>query len=250
MSRKALVALVSLFSVFAGVSELHAQSSGPVESWRTTIYPVYGWAPVFGADITLPEVPGGGGGGEPITPAGSVSSNFNGAAFAAVMVENRYVQFEANVLWAGLSASAERPSLEVNVDTILGSARAGVRVAPSLFVSGGVRRVALNVKARALDFDQVQWKPGIWEPLVGAAYTPHLSHRWRLLLRADYGGLGSDRHSTLSANGSIEWQPAAHFIVNAGYGLLKIEAEDTVANKTIRLDQTLHGPIVGIGIPF
>lgn len=219
------------------------------------MYPVYGWLPVFGADVTLPEIPDpppceGCGNGGPLVPEGSVSSNFNGAAFAAVMVENRWVQIDANFLWAGMSAAVDNPYLDVKAQTVLGGVRAGVRVVPSLFVGAGVRRVALDVRASALVFDEVRWKPGNWEALVAAAYTPHLSHRWRLLLRADYGGLGSDGLDTLSATGSLEWQPAAHFVMNIGYGLLKLDAEGAIAGKPIRLDQTLHGPIVGVGIPF
>ncbi len=223
--------------------------------WRTTIYPVYGWMPIFGAEVRLPEVPNpppcdGCGSGGPIVPGGSVSSTLNGAAFAGVLVENRWVQAEANFLWAGLSAEKERPNLNVKVDTVVGAARLGVRLAPDLFVSGGVRRLGLNLRATALVFDEVQWKPGIWEALVGASYTPRLSERWRLLVRGDYGGVGSDNHSTYTANASLEWHPLSHLAVNLGYGLLAIKVDGTVLQKPIHLDQTLHGPIVGIGIPF
>jgi hypothetical protein len=196
-----------------------AQSPGADHGWTTTVYPVYVWAPLFGADIRLPEVPNpppcdGCGSGGPITPGGSVSSNLNGAAFAAVKVENRWVQIDADFLWAGLSAEVDRPQLSVKVGTILGAAQVGVRVVPDLFVDVGVRRVALNVRATALIFDEVQWKPGLWESLVGASYTPRLSRSWRLLVHADYGGLEADDHSTISATASAEWKPASHLVVN------------------------------------
>ncbi len=231
------------------------QTSGTEGGWTTTIYPVYAWVPVFGAEVRLPEIPNpppctGCGNGGPIVPGGRASSSFNGAAFAAVLVENRWVQAQANFLWAGLSAEAANPNLRITVGTILGAARLGVRVAPNLFVSGGVRRLALNVKARALVFDEVQWKPGLWEGLVGASYTPRLSRNWRLLAYADYGGIGSDHHSSVSATGSLEWKPASHLLLNLGYGLLKIDVDGTLLQRPIHLEQTLHGPIVGIGIPF
>ena len=230
-------------------------AQGTDDGWRTTVYPIYGWLPIFGADIRLPEIPNpppcdGCGDGGPIVPGGNVSSNLNGAAFAAVIVENKWVQGEANFLWAGLSADAERPNLKVKVDTVMGAARLGVRVVPNLFVYGGVRRIGLNLKATALVFDEVQWKPGIWEPLVGASFTPRLSPRWRLLARADYGGVGADNHSTYSANATLEWQPLQHLVVDLGYGFFKVTVDGTVAQKPIHLEQTLHGPIVGIGIPF
>jgi hypothetical protein len=256
------LALAAACSLSAGVTPAVAQTGQPSASqrssdggWRTTIYPVYGWLPVFGADVRLPEVPNpppcdGCGSGGPIVPGGSVSSTLNGAAFAGVLVENRWVQAEANFLWAGLSAENERPNLSVKVGTVVGAARLGVRLVPDLFVSGGVRRLALNLRATALVFDEVQWKPGIWEALVGASYTPRLSERWRLLVRADYGGVGSDNHSTYTANASVEWHPLSHLVVNVGYGLLAIKADGTVLQRPIHLDQTLHGPVVGIGIPF
>ena len=252
-STLALILVFAAACFVVGVSPASAQGTG--DGWRTTVYPIYGWLPIFGADIRLPEIPNpppcdGCGDGGPIIPGGSVSSSLNGAAFASVLVENKWVQAEANFLWAGLSADAERPNLEVKVGTVMGAARLGVRVVPNLFVYGGVRRIALNVKATALDFDEVQWKPGIWEGLVGAAYTPHLSPRWRLLARADYGGVGANNHSTYTANATLEWQPLQHLVVDLGYGFFQATVDGTLVQKPIHLKQTLHGPIVGIGIPF
>jgi hypothetical protein len=222
-----------------------SQNSG----WRTTIYPIYGWLPIFGADVRLPEVPPDGGGG-PITPEGSVSSNFNGAAFAGALVENKWFQFDANVLWAGMTASKDLPNLRVNLDTILGAAHAGVRVAPSLFATVGVRRVALDLRATAFEFDEVRWKPGGWEGLIGANYTPQVSPHLRILLRADFGGLGTDLVSTTSANGSLEWEALPHFVLTFGYGYLGLKADGEILSRPIHLKQTLHGPIIGIGFTF
>ena len=252
----AACSLLSVTPALAGTPPASGAEQAPSDGgWRTTIYPVYGWLPVFGADVRLPEVPDpppcdGCGDGGPIVPGGSVSSNLNGAAFAAVLVENRWVQGEANFLWAGMSADLERPNLKVKVDTVLGAARLGVRVVPNLFAYAGARRIGLNIKAQALVFDEVQWKPSVWEGVVGAAFTPYLSPKWRLVTHADYGGLGAESLSTVSANASVEWHPASHFALHLGYGLLKIDLEGQLRNRPIRLDQTLHGPIVGIGIPF
>lgn len=225
------------------------------QGWQTTIYPIYAWAPVFGAEVRLPEVPSpppcdGCGNGGPITPGGRVNSSFNGAAFAAMRIENSRIEGEFNFLWAGLSAEAERPRLTLSVGTILGAAHLGYKVAPDFSISLGVRRIGLNVKASALIFDEVQWKPGLWEGLIGASYMPRLSPTWRLVTHADYGGLGSADHSSFSAIGSVEWQPRPHFLLNLGYGLFMVNADGRILTRPIHLDQTLHGPIVGIGIPF
>ena len=103
------------------VSALSAAAQSPAakedKGWTTTVYPIYAWIPVFGADITLPNVPippgrtDCGGSGATVTPSGSVHSKINGAAFAAVMVENTWVQIQANFLFAGLSASKASPNL-------------------------------------------------------------------------------------------------------------------------------------------
>ena len=252
-SKLVLILVIAVASLAAGVSPALAQGSD--EGWRTTVYPIYGWLPLYGAEVRLPEIPNpppcdGCGDGGPIVPGGKVSSNLNGAAFAAVLVENKWVQGEVNFLWAGLSADAELPNLKVEVDTVMANGRLGVRVVPNMFVYGGVRRVALNIKATALVFDEVEWKPGIWEGVVGASFTPRLSSRWRLLTRADYGGVGADNHSSYTATGSLEWQPLRHLVVDLGYGFFQVTVDGTLAQRPIHLEQTTHGPIIGIGIPF
>jgi hypothetical protein len=253
-SKLPVLVLAALAYLTIGINPAQAQQSSN-EGWTTTIYPIYGWLPVFGADIRLPEIPNpppcdGCGSGGPIRPGGNVDSNFNRAAFAAVVVENKWLQAEANVLYAGMSAEAARPNLKVDVGTFFAGARLGARVLPNMFVYTGFRHMSLNVKATALVFDEVQWKPGIWEGLVGLSYTPRLSPHWRLLTKADYGGFGADDHETMTATASIEWHPASHLAVNMGYGLFKLEVDGTVRNRAIHLDQTLHGPILGIGITF
>ena len=77
-----------------------------------------------------------------------------------------------------------------------------------------------------------------------------LSPAWRLLAHADYGGSESGDHSSFSATGSLEWQPRPHFLLNLGYGLFTVSADGQIRNRPLHLDQTLHGPIIGIGIPF
>lgn len=227
-----------------------ASAQSAADGWRTTIYPIYLWAPLFGADVKLPERPSCATCADVIVPGGHVDSSFNGAAFFGARVDHRRIYAEADVLWAGMEASSDRPALRLKVDTVLGGARGGVAVAPNFYVDAGVRRFALDIRASALDFDEVQWKPGVWEPTFGASYDPALSKRLRLLVHGDYGGIGSDTHSTATLTARIEWQPAAHFSLTGGYGYLRLTADGTIGSKAIELKQTLHGPIIGIGIPF
>src|SRR5512133_2485764 len=58
---------------------------GDPSSWKIDIYPIYGWLPVFGANINLPDLPDRPGGGTAPGPnGGTVSGSFNGAGFAGV----------------------------------------------------------------------------------------------------------------------------------------------------------------------
>ena len=48
----------------------------------------------------------------------------------------------------------------------------------------------------------------------------------------------------------LDFKPLRHFGITAGYSLLYFKFEDTVRNRTFRVEQTLHGPLVGIGFYF
>jgi hypothetical protein len=241
-------AFLTAAAVLFSVAPASAQSSN--DGWKTTIYPIYLWAPLFGADVKLPERPSCSTCSDSIIPGGHVDSSFNGALFFGARVDHRRFMAEADFLWAGMEASADRPLLNLKVSTVLGGARAGVALAPNFYINGGVRRFALDIRAKALDFDEVQWKPGVWEPTLGAAYNPPLSKSLRLFMGGDYGGIGSDTHSTTTLTARLEWQPAAHFSLTGGYGYLRVSADGTLGSRPIELKQTLHGPIIGIGIPF
>jgi len=56
------------------------------------------------------------------------------------------------------------------------------------------------------------------------------------------------RSATATAN--LEWKPAAHLAVGAGYGMLYLRADGTILDKPVHFSQTLHGPILTVGIPF
>lgn len=242
--------VLALTLVLAGAATAAAQSPTTTDDWRVTIYPVYGWVPVFGADITLPERPCDdcGGDGGVVLPGGHVSSNFNGAALAGVRVEKGRWLIEGQGLWAGMEGVVDRPYLSVKAGVIFGEALGGFALAPNLYVTGGVRRLALNVRAQAFTFEEVQWKPGFWEPVVGASYSPALTSRTRLFVHGDFGGEGNNKSAALT--GRIEWQVIPHLSITAGYGLFYLSADGSLGRKPISFSQTLHGPIVGIGIPF
>src|SRR4051812_40246751 len=198
---------LSAIAVLSTVTPASAQTN---PGWKTTIYPIYVWAPLFGADVRLPDRPSCGTCTDSIVPGGHVDSSFNGAAFFGARVEHRRFTADADFLWAGMEASADSPRLDVKVSTILGGARAGFAILPALYVEAGARRFALDIRATALDFDEVEWKPGVWEPTLGASYNPMLSKNLQLLVKGDFGGVGSDNHSTSTFNARLEWQAMSH----------------------------------------
>ncbi len=254
--------ILFILALLALLSPAYAQAPAPAATkapsgnrLKTTIYPIYAWTPVFGADIKLPEIPNpppcdGCGNGGPIIPGGNVSSGLSGAAFFGFTIEKGRIKGGADFLYAGMEAESARPVLTVKASTKLGGAQAGFKVANDFWVTGGVRRYALDIRAKALIFDEVQWEPGLWEPTVGAAYEPQLTPTWKLFAKADYGGIGQDHHSTSTGTARLEWQPAKHFALTFGYGFFHLDVKGQIRSRDIHFTQTLHGPIVGIGIPF
>jgi hypothetical protein len=225
------------------------------DGWRTVIYPIHGWLPVFGADVRLPEQPsppgsGGGGGGGITIPSAKTSNNFDGAALAGFRVERWRVSLEGEFLWAGMSGSVELPRFNLDLDTVSYRLMGGFRIAPALYVDGGVRRFAVNMTASILDFPEVTWDPGIWEPVVGVTFRPQLTRSIRLFTQADFGGTGDDANRSASVTGEVEWKVVKHLSLGGGYGLLYLRADGTIQSKPVHFSQTLHGPILSIGLPF
>ena len=64
----------------------------------------------------------------------------------------------------------ERPRLTVDTDLIYFRGMAGFKVARDLFITGGVRRLALNYDIQLNDLPTFSRKPGLWDPLIGLAW--------------------------------------------------------------------------------
>jgi hypothetical protein len=225
-----------------------AQSS-ETDGWRTLIYPIHAWLPVFGADVRLPEVDNGDGSGVTI-PQAQTSGNFNGAALAGFRLERRRLSVEGEFLWAGMSGNVTLPSFKLNLDTISGKLIGGVQIARALYVDGGVRRYAISMKASILDRPEVDWKPGIWEPVVGLTFRPEFRRTLRLFTQAEYGGIGDDSHKSSSVTALLEWRPMQHLTIGAGYGLMHLRADGTILTKPVHFSQTLNGPMLTLGLVF
>ncbi len=249
----AAIAGILMTATLAGAQSPPAETSD-ADGWKTIVYPIHAWLPVFGADVTLPgqpTPPGSGGGSGGITiPSAKTSGNFDGAALAGFRVERARVSIEGEFLWAGMSGSVEAPHFDLTVDTISFRVMGGVEVAPALYIDGGVRRFALNMTASILDFEPVTWKPGIWEPVVGVTFRPQLNSTLRIFTRADVGWSTDDSSRTGAATASIEWKPISHISLGAGWGWTYLRVDGTVLTKDVHLSQTLNGPLLTLGIPF
>jgi hypothetical protein len=250
------VAVVVVVLASARNSGAQTQVTPPAGSdtstWNTIIYPVYGWAPVFGAEVRLPEqpaIPSGGEGAAGLTiPSAKTSGNFNGAAFGGFRVERSRVAVEGTFLWAGMSGSVAAPHFQLDVNTLTFKLLGGFQVLPALYIEGGARRFGLKMTADVLTFPEVTWKPTIWEPVVGATFHPQLTATIRLVAQADLGGIGDDSHRSASAKATLEWKPLGHLLLAAGWGVLYLRVDGTILSKPVHLEQTLNGPVVAVGL--
>jgi hypothetical protein len=211
--------------------------------WDIAIYPVLGWAPIFGASVTLPSSPGTPG------PSGSTSRSFNGAYFGGARIEKRKWSADALFMWAALSGQRTNPLVKINLDIVFGQVFAGREVVRNLYLEGGVRRIALDINA-TVGSQSASRSPGVWDPLIGLTYRRQLGRKWRILIHGDGGGFGVGTDVDVTATARAEWQFAQHFGLTMGYGGLHFSESDTRANRTLTLSPTLSGPLFGFGIFF
>lgn len=219
-------------------------SSKDPSDWQVDLYPVFAWAPIFGASASIhpPNPPPG------PAPSGSVSGSFNGAAFVGFGIEKNKWAASGNVLWAGLSGQRQTPFVRIDTNFIYGQFMLGREVLPHLFVEAGFRRTAIKIAARVSTFPQVTWKPGVWDPLVGLTYRRSLGRKWHFRIHGDGGGFGVGNDASASGTASAEWRFAHHFELLFGYGFLYFRNSGLIAGQSIKIKETLNGPMFGFGI--
>jgi hypothetical protein len=227
-----------------------AASPKPAETdsgWDVVIYPVLAYIPLAGIDVTLPEVPPCTG-CPPGVPTGS-ESGLSGAWFGSFRVEKGRFALAGDINYAGLRAERSTPFFDAEVSVIAGGATVGFEVAEGLFAEAGARYYELDLTARLLSFPEASWKPNTFQPMIGTTFRPQLAKRWRLYSHLDYTGFGGDA-TTVNGNARLEWRPIKFLALTAGYGFSTLRIDGEVGSKPIHLKYTLHGPIVGFGIPF
>jgi hypothetical protein len=251
----AAMVLLTLSAPALAASDGQSQSATAAQKsddgWKVVLYPVYGWLPIYGADVKLPEVPDrpGGGGGSTV-PEASSDSSLDQAVLAAARVEKGRFALEGGFLYAGLEGERERPILKLEANTSIGDLRAGYEVVPDLYLEAGARYLGIEMKATIADFPARSWNPDILEPVLGLSYRPMVGKHWRLILHGDVGGLVTGDSTTAVATAKLEWQPLKHFMLVLGGTVMYLKTEGTIGPKDVKLEQTLYGPIIGFGIPF
>jgi hypothetical protein len=226
-------------------------SSGQSGGWQVSIYPILAWLPTnIDIETSLPPTDGGGGSGGSGGGGKIVDSRFDGAYLGGLSVTNGTWRVDGDVVWAAIGGDRiELPALTVDVDLLYGHASLGRKVVKNLFVTGGVRRMALKYDVKLTGRENFTRKPGLWDPVVGGAWH-QVSRKYELHAGFEGGGfgVGSDWEYAASVRG--DWKPVAHFGLTAGYSFLSWKMSHDVAAQTFTATQTLHGPVVGFGLYF
>jgi hypothetical protein len=239
--------LLILSVVLAGAGSARAQTTSN-DDWNVGIYPVFAWIPLdIDIKVDVPPFDNGEGGGT----GEIVDGRFDGAFLAGFYASKGLFRVDGDGMWAAVGGDrTERPRLTVDADVIYFHVTGGVKIAKDLYAIGGVRRLALKYDIGIADFPNFERKPGFWDPVVGIAFHRE-GDRW-LEVHATFegGGFGAGSDVEWAGMFRLDFKPARHFGITGGYNLLYFKGEDTVRNRTFKVEQTLHGPLAGIGLYF
>src|SRR5262245_28482261 len=244
--RVGLVAILAISVCDTVRAQSSAQTAQDEKDWRVAVYPILAWVPVsIGIDVDVPPFGSDGGGA-----AGIVDSQLDGAFFGGVTVSNGTWWIEGYGLWASFGGdSIDLPHLEVDLDLIYGDGKVGRRVARDLYITGGVRRVALDYDIALGDLPRLAETAGVWDPVVGVGW-----HRlgptvnWHATFEGGGFGVGSD--VDLGGTVRVDWKLARHFGLSGGYNFLYLKVSDSVRGRTVTVEPLVHGPSIGFGLFF
>jgi hypothetical protein len=243
-------ALFIVLCVGATMAPARAQSVSQVpasqDGWDVAVYPILAWVPLgIGIGVEIPPFETDGGGAGDI-----IDSRFDGAFLGGVTASNGAWRVEGYFIWAAFGGDRpERPVLTVDMDLIYGHVNLGRRIAPDLYVTGGVRRLALKYDITLADLPHLSRKPGVWDPLVGIGWH-RVGQKVEWHASFDGGGFGVGADVDLGGIVRVDWKPVRHFGLAAGYNILYLKVSDTVLRREVIVKPTLHGPAVGIGFYF
>lgn len=218
------------------------------DDWNVGIYPVFGWIPVdIDIKVDVPPFDDGSGGGV----GDIVDGRFDGAFLAGFYASKGRFRVDGDGMWAAVGGDRpDRPRLTVDADVVYFHATGGVKIAPDLYVVGGLRRLALKYDVRIADFPSFERERGFWDPVVGIGFHRE-GDRW-LEVHATFegGGFGVGTDVEWAGMFRLDFKPARHFGITGGYNFLYFRGEDSTRTGPFRFEQTLHGPAAGIGLYF
>ena len=232
----------------AGAQTAATESGGPYDNWRVGLYPIFIWVPIgIDIDVTVPPNDNGEGGGS----GEIIDGRFDGAYSAGFYASKGRFRIDGDGVWAGFGGDRpDLPFLQVDANIIYFHTTAGVRLVKDLYVTGGVRRLAMKYDIDLADFPRFERKPGVWDPVIGVAWHTEGKRHVEFHAVFEGGGFGVGTESELSGSARVDLKPWTHFGITAGYSFLHFNLEDTIRNRTFRVTQTLHGPLFGIGLYF
>ena len=216
--------------------------------WKVTVYPVLAWLPTnISIEVNLPPLDGGGGESD---IGEIVDSRFDGAYLGGFVVSNGPWRVDVDGLWAAVGGDrVERPRLTVDVDAVYGRAVVGRRLFSDVYVTGGVRRLALDYEIKLGDRPPFSREPGFWNPIIGVGWHVERKH-FELHASLEGGGFGVGADSDLGGTVRVDLKPISHFGITAGYSFLSFKVSHDVQGQTFKAEQTMHGPVVGVGLYF
>ncbi len=227
------------------------------------IYPILIEAPVFGASIDLPSVPGGGGGGsssgEAGEQSGSTDVSLNTLYMAGVAVRADRWFAEARGQWADLTASRTTPRVTLDTKARFFTVRGGVRLLDGFSAAVGLRRIwgaldaSLELPAINRTLSATVDKT-LYDPLVGVDWRGRAG---RFIFEGNLlgGGFGVGTDADVSGEFDVNWRFTPHTDLRLGYGFFYYKiTSDPIGigsfTRTLVSSQRLNGPVLGFGIVF
>jgi hypothetical protein len=254
----AAAAAVLLSGNRALAADSSSNTSHPVD---VIFYPILVQAPIFGASVDLPSLPGGGGGGggEGAEQSGSTDVKLNTLYMTGVEVRAHRWFVDARGQWADLSASRASPRVTLDTKARFATVRGGVMLLGGFSATAGVRRlwgqVGASLTLPLLDETlQGTSDKTFWDPLIGVDWRGRAG---AFIFQGNFqgGGFGVGADSDVSGEFAISWRFTRHTDLRLGYGLFyyKITSDPiTIGSfqRTLVTSQTLNGPSLGFGIVF
>ncbi len=113
----------------------------------------------------------------------------------------------------------------------------------------GLRYTDVDAEANFTNLSRTGSGEDNWMDLIiGMRYLYQMSEKWKLSLRGDLGGGGSD--FTYQALGIVNYQPWKNVSVFGGYRMLSTDYSKGSGINAFKYDVDMHGPILGVNFSW